>query len=148
MLYWPIIIQDPIYSYYRQMTSKYTSSTWWCDLSHSHSVFRRNAGIGVKCQHEIIRCLKAFMNNKVRAGLSHWIHTYRHMWKLLLMSLSLSARSESHADVSRGNPAPRPVNQSKRPAHDGRCCQTVVCHLYPGTSRRHVSVWSWSQNLF
>ncbi|XP_016298711.1 protein diaphanous homolog 1 [Sinocyclocheilus anshuiensis] len=23
-----------------------------------------NAGIGVKCQHEIIRCLKAFMNNK------------------------------------------------------------------------------------
>ncbi|KAF4081159.1 hypothetical protein AMELA_G00158190 [Ameiurus melas] len=25
-----------------------------------------NAGVGVKCQHEIIRCLKAFMNNKVR----------------------------------------------------------------------------------
>uniref|UniRef100_A0A8C2ETM9 Diaphanous related formin 1 n=1 Tax=Cyprinus carpio TaxID=7962 RepID=A0A8C2ETM9_CYPCA len=32
-----------------------------------------NAGIGVKCQHEIIRCLKAFMNNKVRAVLTEGI---------------------------------------------------------------------------
>ncbi|TRY83826.1 hypothetical protein DNTS_031966 [Danionella cerebrum] len=42
-----------------------------------------NAGIGVKCQHEIIRCLKAFMNNK-------------HGLKAMLMSpegISLLARA-------------------------------------------------------
>lgn len=40
-------------------------------LSQMNTVFTllcfRNNGIGVKCQHEIIRCLKAFMNNKVSA---------------------------------------------------------------------------------
>lgn len=100
----------------------------------------RNAGIGVKCQHEIIRCLKAFMNNKVNADLSTFFHARCVSVCFINFSVCVSARSESHVDISGRSSSPRAIHQSKRSPHDGGCSQTAVCYLYPGASRQSVSV--------
>lgn len=60
------------------MTLLTTVMCWilWENLFLTTHLCFRNAGIGVKCQHEIIRCLKAFMNNKVSADVSTFLHTH------------------------------------------------------------------------